>query len=213
MALQPGVALVEDAEQHVAALAARRRAPSILLVVHPAVDDAERFGDAVGLLRERDGAVRGSDLEAVALLLERHRSGCREGIAALRADACQDAELVAADAIDLALPATAPLSFSAILARSASPAGWPNVSLYALNPSRSSSIRTDVVRASSVAPRSIISLRRFPTPVSASVSASMRVFASSCIFSRNVYAIRATTASIEVAARTTAGVFSGSNCP
>ena len=102
MALQPGVALVEDTEQHVAALAARGCAPAVLLVVHAPVHDAERLGDAGCLLRKRDRAVGSGDLEPGSLLFERHRCGSREGIEPLRAHARQDAELVTADAVDLA---------------------------------------------------------------------------------------------------------------
>ena len=53
--------------------------------------------------RERDGAVGGRDPEAFSLLLERHRRSSCEGLAPVRANVRQDAELVAADAVDLAL--------------------------------------------------------------------------------------------------------------
>ena len=66
---------------------------------------------------------------------------------------------------------------------------------------------------SSFAFRSVMSLRLFPIPVSASVCASTRLAASRSIFSRNVNAIRAMTKTIELAARAIAIALSDLNWP
>ncbi len=103
--------------------------------------------------------------------------------------------------------AAAAVSFPARRARSASPAGWPKVSLYALKPlrSKSASIRGSSSRAcSSSFARSRRSLRRLASPVSESVRASRRLVSSSRAFSRKVRAVRARTSTIVALARTRA---------
>ena len=213
MTLQAGVTLVEDAEQHVAALTARRRAPPVLLVVHSTVHDAERVGDAGRLVRERDGAVGSRDLEAGSLLFERHRGSGGEGIDALRAHACQDAELVTADAVDLAL---ARHGFAELLrdpGEERVAGGMAERVVVGLEPVEVEQHQDGGrpgVECGAEVDHQLAPVAHAREGIRLGFEARL---ARSTIFSRNVNAIRATTASMQVAARTTAGVFSGSNCP
>ncbi len=97
-----------------------------------------------------------------------------------------------------------------------SPAGWPNVSLYSLKPSRSNSTSmsgslTDA-RGSSHS-STLASARRLPRPVSASVCASLREKRSIATLSRKVSIVRTITATSEAAASATATTLSSATQP
>jgi hypothetical protein len=69
-----GVALVEHPQEDVHALAAGRRAMTVLVHVHAAVGDSQRVRHTIGLVRKQHRPVRTGDGEALALLAE---GGCR----------------------------------------------------------------------------------------------------------------------------------------
>jgi hypothetical protein len=99
-----GVALVQDAYQHVHALSPGGGAMPVLVQVHAAVGDAERLRDPVGLLRQEHGSVRAGDHEALAFVAERGGRRVDQGArpdARCRAD---HAELVTAHPIRARAP-------------------------------------------------------------------------------------------------------------
>ena len=95
-----GVALGKRAEQDVGALSAGRHPPGVLGGVHALVGEQERLVGRRGLRHQRDRAVRTSDRERIAVLVQRlGRGGTCCGGARPRDE---DAELVAAEPVGLA---------------------------------------------------------------------------------------------------------------
>ena len=93
-----GLLLVEDLQEKVAAVAARRGAPAVLLGVHPRVGELERLGHG-RLVGHAHGPVRAADAEALAFRRERLERPGEHELVVERAVADQRAELVAAEPV------------------------------------------------------------------------------------------------------------------
>ena len=89
------VALVKDAEEHLARLPPGRRASAVLVAVQPGVCDPERLGELSRLVRQHRRAVRGADLKAVAFVAKSPESGGDDPAAVEIVAVGDDAELVA----------------------------------------------------------------------------------------------------------------------
>ena len=95
--------LVKDLHQHVAGLRAdHRRLPRGLVAVQPLIGDLHRGARIVGLLRKLYEAVRGGDLEALALVRQRGGGAGDDVTGALGVGPHQRAELVASEAVRVA---------------------------------------------------------------------------------------------------------------
>jgi hypothetical protein len=100
---QRGLARVQGADEDVARLLADRRRLAVLARVHALVGDAQRRGRVLGLVREQHGPVGGGHGEALPRLGQGAGRAVEDRLDLVLAGRDEGAELVAAEAVGLAV--------------------------------------------------------------------------------------------------------------